>query len=361
MVVRCGDEIVRAGAGHWVSMPRCAATPSGWSVTTRRGSARARQRVVSGFDPRPRDTGHHVQRRPHSRSFRRQTGRTCRGHPRPQARWPTDERRRGRVGHGGDQVSSTMRRRRVFVVAVLVSAAAAAASEPANGVARDLSLPGATRTRVEKVVRQFKDTNQPPGRPRRRLEPEWDLRRRAPASPTSRRGRRSRPTCSSRSPARPRRSPPTWSCSSSAKGKVALDDHISKWVAGVPNGDEITIRQLLNHTSGLADGFTSPTIQGKVPTGCTVDELLTAEASSRRSRAPGTKWSYSNYGYNLLGRVVELVDRPGPEHRAPAAHRRTTRPPPDLAADIGQRPQRALHPRLRDRRRRPHPGADRRR
>ncbi len=70
------------------------------------------------------------------------------------------------------------------------------------------------------------------------------------------------------------------------EGKVSLDDHIAKWVAGVPNGDQITIRQLLNHTSGLADGFTSPTVQGKVVTGCTVQELLTAEAKFPRSRRP---------------------------------------------------------------------------
>jgi D-alanyl-D-alanine carboxypeptidase len=91
------------------------------------------------------------------------------------------------------------------------------------------------------------------------------------------------------------------------EGKVSLDDHISKWVAGVPNGDQITIRQLLNHTSGLADGFVSPTVQGKVLTGCTVEELLTAEAMFPPVAPPGTKWSYSNYGYNLLGRVVELT------------------------------------------------------
>ena len=39
------------------------------------------------------------------------------------------------------------------------------------------------------------------------------------------------------------------------EGRVSLDDHISKWVAGVPNGDQITIRELLNMTSGLSTGF----------------------------------------------------------------------------------------------------------
>ncbi len=91
------------------------------------------------------------------------------------------------------------------------------------------------------------------------------------------------------------------------EGKVSLGDHISKWVAGVPNGDQITIRELLNHTSGLADGFTSPSVQAKVPSGCTPEELLSAEAQFPPVAPPGVKWSYSNYGYNLLGRVVELV------------------------------------------------------
>ncbi|MFD9359973.1 serine hydrolase domain-containing protein [Streptomyces sp. NPDC060031] len=107
------------------------------------------------------------------------------------------------------------------------------------------------------------------------------------------------------------------------EGKVALEDHISKWVPGVPNGDRITIRQLLNHTSGLADGFTSPTVQGKIPTGCTVEELLSAEGKFPPVAAPGAKWSYSNYGYNLLGRVVELV---GGQDLSTAVQQRITRP-----------------------------------
>jgi D-alanyl-D-alanine carboxypeptidase len=91
------------------------------------------------------------------------------------------------------------------------------------------------------------------------------------------------------------------------EGKISVDDSISEWVAGVPNGDQITIRELLNHTSGLADGFSLPEIQAKLSTGCTVDYLLATEAKVPPVAAPGTLWSYSNYGYNLLGRVVELV------------------------------------------------------
>jgi D-alanyl-D-alanine carboxypeptidase len=91
------------------------------------------------------------------------------------------------------------------------------------------------------------------------------------------------------------------------EGKVALDDHISKWMEGVPNGDQVTIRELLNHTSGLGNGLDLPEVIAKVPTGCTEDFLLAAGAKEPPVAAPGTVWSYSNYGYNLLGRVVELV------------------------------------------------------
>lgn len=144
------------------------------------------------------------------------------------------------------------------------------------------------------------------------------------------------------------------------EGKVSLDDHISKWVAGVPNGDRITVRELLNLTSGLADGlFHLPAIRDKLATGCTVRELLTIEASAPPVAAQGAKWSYGNYGYLLLGRVVELATG---QDASTAIRRRIARPlglRRTLLPTSGNGLSAPFAPRLRDRRGHPDPGDQR--
>jgi D-alanyl-D-alanine carboxypeptidase len=108
------------------------------------------------------------------------------------------------------------------------------------------------------------------------------------------------------------------------EGKVSFDDHISKWVAGVPNGNQITIRELLNMTSGLQTGFLVEEANvNKLATGCTEADVLAAGAAQAPLSPPGTKWSYSNYGYDLLGRVVELVTG---ENISTAIQQRIARP-----------------------------------
>jgi len=95
------------------------------------------------------------------------------------------------------------------------------------------------------------------------------------------------------------------------EGKVGLDDHITTWVADVPNGDRITIRQLLNHTSGLGDfafgsdpDLARPETYAQFQEGCTVEDVLKPSTSTGE---PARRWAYSNYGYSLLGRVAELA------------------------------------------------------
>jgi len=168
-------------------------------------------------------------------------------------------------------------------------------------------LPARTRAKVEQTVRQFKDTTHTPGV----LVGIWSPKGtfvRATGVAGLRTERRLTTHMQFKIASQAKAFTGNLILQLVGEGKVSLDDHISKWVAGVPNGDQITIRQLLNMTSGLRTGFLSdPDKQKWLVTGCTEADVLEAGASQPPLAPPGTKWSYSNYGYDLLGRVVELT------------------------------------------------------
>jgi D-alanyl-D-alanine carboxypeptidase len=94
------------------------------------------------------------------------------------------------------------------------------------------------------------------------------------------------------------------------QGRIGLNDPVSDYVAGVPEGRQITITQLLQHTSGLADYYTDA-FQAAVfahPTRRWATSTLLALGYARsRLFPPGTAWSYSNTGYLLLGEVIQKV------------------------------------------------------
>lgn len=95
-------------------------------------------------------------------------------------------------------------------------------------------------------------------------------------------------------------------------GKLSLDDKITHYFpTGAPKWNAITIRRLLNHTSGLADYTDDKYI---APGGLTpLHEELTDEEILRRFTTlpfdfkPGEKWSYSNAGYAILGFLIHKV------------------------------------------------------
>jgi len=97
-----------------------------------------------------------------------------------------------------------------------------------------------------------------------------------------------------------------------AEGRLALTDPVEKWLPGaVPDGGAITLRMLLNHTSGLFD-YTEdpailPSILGRDPRPWTSAELLAVGVRHDPLFAPGTEWSYSNTNYVAIGAVLERV------------------------------------------------------
>jgi D-alanyl-D-alanine carboxypeptidase len=99
-----------------------------------------------------------------------------------------------------------------------------------------------------------------------------------------------------------------------AAGGLSLSDPVERWLPGlVPNGRRITIRELLDHTSGLFDytdddAFVRAVIAS--PGRSWTARRLVAIATSHPPRfAPGRGWWYSNTNYILLGLVVEAATR----------------------------------------------------
>lgn len=87
------------------------------------------------------------------------------------------------------------------------------------------------------------------------------------------------------------------------EGKVKLDDSIRKYLPETPeNWAPITIRQLLNHTSGLP---TNP--NGDIRTEYTEAEMLRDISKRELMFAPGTRWNYSNAGYVTLGILIQRL------------------------------------------------------
>jgi len=97
------------------------------------------------------------------------------------------------------------------------------------------------------------------------------------------------------------------------EGKVGLDDKISKYFAGTPAAWKgITVRNLLSHTSGIPDyEADSLTKKGEafinLRKDYTEEELFQKFITLPLDFPPGSKWSYSNSGYVLLGILIHKV------------------------------------------------------
>jgi D-alanyl-D-alanine carboxypeptidase len=90
-------------------------------------------------------------------------------------------------------------------------------------------------------------------------------------------------------------------------GKIDLDARVATYVPTAPHAGEITVRQLLTHTSGLADYTDAPNFDALAATTASFDRVLSPIAGKPLGFTPGSAFAYSNTNYLILGRIIERV------------------------------------------------------
>lgn len=90
-------------------------------------------------------------------------------------------------------------------------------------------------------------------------------------------------------------------------GKLHLDDKLSTYLPTAPHASEVTLRQLLSHTSGMPEYLDAVETAGAIEKPASFDKLMSYIAGKPLDFPPGSRWSYSNTGYILAGRVIEVV------------------------------------------------------
>jgi D-alanyl-D-alanine carboxypeptidase len=91
------------------------------------------------------------------------------------------------------------------------------------------------------------------------------------------------------------------------EGRLSVQDKVAKYYPGLTRAQDITLLDLMNHVSGYPDYYPLDFVDSRMETAIAPDDLIQRYAGEKLDFEPGTKWSYSNTGYVILGRVVEKV------------------------------------------------------
>lgn len=89
------------------------------------------------------------------------------------------------------------------------------------------------------------------------------------------------------------------------RGKLSLDDRVAKFIPDLTRANEVTIRQLLSHTSGYQDFWPQDYAMPWILQPTTPDKIMDQWARKPLDFDPGTKWQYSNTNYVIAGVIVE--------------------------------------------------------
>src|SRR5712692_8403286 len=89
------------------------------------------------------------------------------------------------------------------------------------------------------------------------------------------------------------------------QGKLSLDDKVARFIPDLTRANEVTIRQLLSHTSGYQDYWPQDYVMPMMLEPVTAQKILDQWARKPLDFEPGTKWQYSNTNYVIAGVIVE--------------------------------------------------------
>jgi CubicO group peptidase (beta-lactamase class C family) len=91
------------------------------------------------------------------------------------------------------------------------------------------------------------------------------------------------------------------------QGKLSLDDKVAKYFPDLTRANEVTIREILSHTSGYQDYAPQDYIIPEWTGATTPQAILDQWAKKPLNFDPGTRWQYSNTNYVLAGEIFEKV------------------------------------------------------
>jgi D-alanyl-D-alanine carboxypeptidase len=94
-----------------------------------------------------------------------------------------------------------------------------------------------------------------------------------------------------------------------SEGALGLDDPLETWVPGFPGGAQITVRQMLSHSSGIFNYTAAPSFSADLEAApqkvWPPQQLVDIAAANPPYFPPGQGWQYSNTNFILLGMIIE--------------------------------------------------------
>jgi CubicO group peptidase (beta-lactamase class C family) len=89
------------------------------------------------------------------------------------------------------------------------------------------------------------------------------------------------------------------------QGKLKLDDPVGKYIPDLTRANEVTIRQLLSHTSGYQDYWPQDYVMPFIIKPTTPEKIMDTWARKPLDFDPGTQWQYSNTNFTIAGAIIE--------------------------------------------------------